>query len=121
MLKWTCAALGLGWVASMIYEWAWGGGSLGQYITWAVVGVTLCLGLFMSALTKERRTGKPAEFRPIMWFLLAATIFALFYSALERTAQEQLTHVPMLPMYLVLFLDFLGSGDYVWWRRMKKR
>ena len=121
MLKWTCAALGLGWAASMIYEWVWSGEGIGRYITLAVVGVTLCLGLFMSALTKERRGKGLRELRPMIWFLLAALMFALFYSSLERTVREGLTHVPLLPMHIVLFLDFLGSGAYVWWGKLKRR
>ena len=120
-MKWACAAIGLGWAASMVYEWAWGGEGLGHYLTLGVVGFTLALGLFMSALTKERRAGKPKEIRPMIWFLLAALVFALFYSALERTVQGELTHVPMLPMYIVMFLDFLGSGAYVWWGKLKGR
>ncbi len=119
MLKWTCAAIGLGWAASMIYEWAWGGEGLGRYITLGVVGITLALGLFMSALTRERT--KPIKVRPMIWFLLAALMCALFYSALERTVQGGLTHVPMLPMYIVLFIDFLGSGAYGLWKKAKKR
>lgn len=121
MLKWTCAALGLGWAASMIYEWAWAGEGLGQYITWAVVGITIAMGLFISMVTKEHRTGKPVELRPMIWFMLAALICAMLYSALERTVQGQLTHVPMLPMYIVMFLDFLGSGAYASWKKIKRK
>ena len=86
-----------------------------------VVGVTLCLGLFMSALTKERRTNKPAGPRPMIWFLLAALMCALCYSALERTVQSGFSHVPLLPMYIVMFLDFLGSGAYGVWERIRRR
>ena len=121
MLKWTCAALGLGWAASVIYEWAWSGEDLARYITLGVVGVTLCLGLFMSALTKERRTNKPAGPRPMIWFLLAALMCALCYSALERTVQSGFSHVPLLPMYIVMFLDFLWSGAYGVWERIRRR
>ncbi len=46
---------------------------------------------------------------------------ALCYSALERTVQSGFSHVPLLPMYIVMFLDFLGSGAYGVWERLKKR
>lgn len=121
MLKWSCAALGLGWAASMIYEWAWGGGGIGRYITWAVVGLTLALGLMVAAITRENRAVVRKEIPPMIWFLLAAVVCALFYSALERTVQGGLSHVPMLPMYIVLFLDFLASGGYTWWRKLKRK
>lgn len=121
MLKWSCAALGVGWVGSMAYEWAWSGGNLGQYITWAVVGLSLALGLMVAVITRENRAAVRREISPMVWFLLAALVCAMFYSALERTAQGQFTHIPMLPMYIVLFLDFLGSGGYTWWRKLKRK
>lgn len=121
MLKWSCAALGVGWVGSMIYEWAWSGGNLGQYVTWAVVGLSLALGLMVAVITRENRAAVRREISPMVWFLLAALVCAMFYSALERTAQGQFTHIPMMPMYIVLFLDFLGSGGYIWWRKLKRK
>lgn len=121
MLKWSCAALGVGWVGSMVYEWAWSGGNLGQYITWAVVGLSLALGLMVAVITRENRAAVRREISPMVWFLLAALVCAMFYSALERTAQGQFTHIPMMPMYIVLFLDFLGSGGYIWWRKLKRK
>lgn len=121
MLKWSCAALGIGWAGSMIYEWAWSGGSLWQYITWAVVGLSLALGLMVAVITRENRAAVRREISPMVWFLLAALVCAMFYSALERTVQGGLSHVPMLPMYIVLFLDFLASGGYAWWGKLKRR
>lgn len=121
MLKWSCAALGLGWVASVVYEWMWSGGSLAQYITWGVVGLTGALGLLVAVATRENRAVKRQEISPMIWFLLAALMCALFYSALERTVEGQLTHVPMLPMYMVLFVDFFVSGWYTWWKKLKRK
>lgn len=121
MLKWSCAALGLGWVGSMVYEWLWNGGSLGRYIAWAVVGLSIALGLMLAVITRENRAVVRKEPSPMIWFLMAALVCAMFYSALERTVAGQLSHVPMLPMYIVLFLDFLGSGGYTWWRKLRRR
>lgn len=121
MLKWSCAALGLGWAASMIYEWMWSGGSIGQYVAWAVVGLTAALGMMIAVITRENRAVKRREVPPMIWFLLAALCCAMFYSALERTVQGSLTHVPMLPMYMVLFADFFGSGCYTWWKKLKRK
>lgn len=121
MLKWSCAALGIGWAGSMVYEWLWSGGDPGQYIAWAVVGLSIALGLMMAVITRENRAAVRKEISPMIWFLLAALVCAMLYSALERTVQGQLTHVPMLPMYIVLFLDFLGSGGYTWWKKLKRR
>lgn len=121
MLKWSCAALGIGWVASMVYEWLWNGGSLGQYITWAVVGLSIALGLMVAVITRENRAVVRKEPSPMIWFLMAALTCAMFYSALERMVNVQLTHVPMMPMYIVLFLDFLASGGYTWWKKLKRR
>ena len=67
------------------------------------------------------RTNEPAGPRPMIWFLLAALMCALCYSALERTVQSGFSHVPLLPMYIVMFLDFLGSGAYGVWERIRRR
>lgn len=119
MLKWSFLALGLGWAVSMIYEWMWSGGSLGQFIMWAVVGLTIALGLFVRSTGKEQRAGRPRNLSPMLWFLLAAITAAAFYSALERTAQGLFSHIPMLPLYFILFLDFFASGCYTWWRKRR--
>lgn len=121
MLKWTCAALGLGWAASILYEGAWGAWSAGQYVSWTMVGAAITLGLLLLILARERRTGKPWTLRPMEWFLMAALVVAMIYSGLEHTAKGELTHVPVLPMYIVLFVDFLGAGLHGWWRKDRKR
>lgn len=121
MLKWSLLALGLGWAASMIYEWMWCGGSLGLYIIYAVMGLLLILGLFVSSAGAEYKAGKPQNFPPMIWFLLAAVTCALFYSALERAPRNDPVHVQLLPLYFILFLDFFGTGCYTWWKKLKSR
>ena len=58
--------------------------------------------------------------RPRLWFALAAVVCGAFLVALDRTVAKGLPYVPMLPMYPILFLDFLASGCYTWWRRRRK-
>lgn len=117
MLKWTYLAAAAGWAASMVYEWMWDADGSGGYFAWGVIGVTVLGGLFIRGLARQGARKDPS---PMIWFLLAALAAALFYSALERTAKGSLTHIPMLPMYLVLFVDFFTSGCYTWWKKLKK-
>jgi len=104
----------------MAYEWMWSGESAGGFFACGVVGLTAFLGLFIKVITQENRTGKRRDLSPMMWFLLAALTCALFYSVLERTAQGVLTHVPILPMYFILFVDFFASGCYTWWKKHRR-
>ena len=69
---------------------------------------------------RRRRGGLARLLRPLS-VLLAAVAVALGYSALERTVENSLTHVPLLPMYPILFLDFFASGCYTWWKKRKRR
>ena len=118
MYKWSFLAAAAAWVLSMQYEWLWNGGRIVQYLAWAVVGATVLLGLMVRSVSKEDSGRKP---RPMEWFLLAALTAALFFAAVEHTAQGHLTHIPVLPMYIVLFLDFFLTGGYLWWQRLKRR
>lgn len=120
MVKWSYLAGAAAWTASMLYEWMWYGGSLGQYIAWALVGVTVLVGLFIRGITAEGQ-GKRRDPPPMIWFVLAALTASLFYSMLERTANGSLTHIPVLPLYLILFLDFFATGCYTWWKKLKKK
>lgn len=120
MVKWTYLVGAVAWIASMIYEWMWSGGDIGGYIAGAVVGVTVLAGLFIRGITAEVQT-KRQDPPPMIWFVLAALAVSLLYSMLERTANGTLTHVPMLPLYLILFLDFFVSGCYTWWKKLRSK
>lgn len=118
MLKWTYVALAIGWAGSMVYEWLWSGCTgTGGYFTLGAVGVTVLMGLFIRQAARRRRSKEPLS---MLWFLSAAVVCALFYSALERTVQGQLTHVPFMPLYLALFADFFATGCYIGWKKLKK-
>ncbi len=101
----------------MIYEWMWCKGELIQYVAWALIGVTVMGGLFIRACMSSKPDGTP----PMIWFLLAALVCAMFYSALGRAGQYSPPHVRMMPMYPILFLDFFLSGCYTWWRKMTQK
>ncbi|RKJ40281.1 hypothetical protein D7X94_09110 [Acutalibacter sp. 1XD8-33] len=117
MQKWSYLAAAVAWILSMIYEWMWNGGKIVQYLAWGAIGVTVLVGLMVRSATKG---GSGRQVKAMEWFLLAALMVALFYSMVEHTAKQHLTHVPVLPLYLILFLDFFLSGCYTWWKKQKR-
>lgn len=116
MLKWSLLGIGGAWASAMLYEWLWSGRQSMGLLLLLAAGVFLSVLLFASL---QRR--QPPQVEPMVWFILAAVAVALGYSALERTVENSLTHVPLLPMYPILFLDFFASGCYTWWKKRKRR
>lgn len=114
MLKWSFLGIGAAWGAAMLYEWLWSAMQSPKLLFLAAAGVFLGGVLFV-----QLRRRRSLRVQPMVWFILAAITAALFHSALERTVEEGLTHVPLLPMYPILFLDFFASGCYTWWRKRK--
>ena len=121
MIKWSYLAVGAGWVLSLIYEWMWCGGKLAQYVGWGIVGITVMGGLFIRTMNKEHSDGKPQNLPAMIWFLLAALVCALFFAAVGRAEEAQPPHVQMMPMYFILFVDFLVTGCYTWWKKIRER
>ncbi len=121
MAKWSYLAAGVAWTVSMIYEWMWCGGKLAQYVAWAVIGLTVMGGLFIRTMGKEHGEGTPQNLPAMVWFLLAALTCALFFAAVDRAAAVQPAHVQLMPMYLIMFVDFLATGCYTWWKKLGKR
>lgn len=117
MVKWTYLAGALAWAVAAIYEWMWYGGSAVNIVC-GVAGLAVFAGLFIWRLLHNDNRKDP---QPMIWFLLAALTVTLFYSMLEKTANEMLTHIPMLPVYIILFLDFFLTGCYTWWKKLKKK
>lgn len=111
-MTWIYWGIGAAWAAAVVYEWMWSG----QGALW--LGYLLTGGVFMGAVVLMRqpwRRGVP-KLKPRTWFTLAALACAFFMLAMDHTAEEGASHVPMLPLYLILFLDFLASGCYTWWK-----
>lgn len=118
MAKWSYLVAAVAWTASMVYEWMWNGGKIVQYLAWAAIGITVLIGLLIRSVSKGD-SGR--QLRPMEWFLMAAVTAAMLYSGMDHMAKGQLTHIPLLPMYLILFLDFFASGCYTWWKRLKRK
>ena len=117
MVKWTYLAGALAWAAATVYEWKWYGGSAVSMACGAA-GLIVFAGLFVWRLLRKDGRKDP---QPMTWFLSAALTVTLFYSMLEKTANGTLTHIPMLPVYIILFLDFFLTGCYTWWKKLKKK
>lgn len=115
MLKWSLLGMGAAWGAAMVYEWLWSGRQSPQLLLLAAAG--LLLGSAAFVLLRRRRS---PSMKPMVWFVLAAMTAAMLYTALGRTVEEGLTHVPLLPMYPILFLDFFVSGCYTWWKKRRR-
>lgn len=119
MVKWSYLAAALGWLLSMVYEGLWAGGPMGKYIGWGVIGATLLGALFIRALSPGRSRQRDPQ--AMVWFLLAALVCALFTMAVERVDLAQPPHVRLLPLYPILFLDFLAAGCYTWWKKLHRK
>lgn len=118
MLKFLYAGLALGWLASMIYEGAWDG-DVTQYVALGAIGATVFGGLFIRNCMRDEPAGRRTP--AMLWFLLAAAVCAAFFKlGLEQAVQADPPHVRALPMYVVMFLDFLGMGCYTWWRKRRR-
>lgn len=116
MIRWSLLGVGAAWASAMLYEWLWTGGQSPWLLAMLAAGVFLAAAAFVYTPRRGR-----ARVRPMVWFVLAAVAVALWYAALESTVEKGLSHVPMLPLYPILFLDFLASGCYTWWRRRGRR
>lgn len=119
MRKWSFLAAGLAWTVSMVYEWMWLGGKLISYIALAAMGLTVMFGLFIKDSMRERE-GKGDRTPPMIWFLLAALVCAMLYSALGRAVEADPPRVQLLPMYLIMFLDFFLTGCIAWWKKKSR-
>lgn len=117
MMKWSLLGMGAAWAAAMLYEYTWSGASSPWLLFLLAAGVFLC-GAAWGWLRRKRLPPSP---QPRLWFALAAVVCGVFFVVLDRTVQKGLPYVPMLPMYPILFLDFLASGCYTWWRQFQKR
>ena len=119
MSKWLYPGLALGWAVSMVYEWFHCGGRLIQYVAWAFMVGTVLLGLFVRSCMREVNIEK--EPPAMLWFLLAAAVCALFFKVgLGQAEYMNPPHVLALPMYPIMFLDFLAVGCYTWWKKRQK-
>ena len=121
MMKWSLLGVGAAWASAILYEYTWSGGRWnGRQAPWQLF--LLAAGVFLCGVAWSwvRSGWLPRTPRPRLWFALAAVVCGAFLVALDRTVAKGLPYVPMLPMYPILFLDFLASGCYTWWRRRRK-
>lgn len=117
MLRWTFLGLCAAWAAGMLYEWMWTGGR-SPWLLFSLAAGMFVGGVVFSQMRRGKRMPDP---KAMVWFILAALSVSMGYGALERTVEKGLSHVPMLPMYFILFLDFFVSGCYTWWKKWKRR
>lgn len=113
MLRWSLLGMGMAWAAGMLYEWLWTGGQS----PWMLF--SLAAGVFVGGALFVWQGGRQLRVQPMVWFVLAALTVAFCQAALERAVARGLTHVTLLPMYPILFLDFLASGCYTWWKKRR--